>query len=164
MICSLKFFEPTVIWIPALSGFFSIRFAACSPPSPISPPSPQAAIASARASAKCTASSTRRRLRIIPTSVGAHRGHCESSSGVGGSVRRPQSRLAHHLDEALGLLEQRPVAGGFKDDEALARRRQLGEPLVGEVGPGAGLASALDPGRRDRQLARRLAQVDVLDL
>src|SRR5918994_7543111 len=58
MYCSVKFFEPTVISMPSLSGFSSIRFALISlPASSVLPPVPQAATPSARTSAARSANS-----------------------------------------------------------------------------------------------------------
>src|SRR4029450_9600641 len=60
MYCSVKFFDPTVTWMPLLSGFSSIRLALVSPPSPSSSSSPpHAATPSARISATSNANSAR---------------------------------------------------------------------------------------------------------
>src|ERR671911_1621405 len=66
MYCSVKFFEPTVISMPLLSGFSSIRFALISlPASSVLPPVPQAATPSARRSAARSANSGRGRVWML---------------------------------------------------------------------------------------------------
>lgn len=72
--------------------------------------------------------------------------------------------VGHHLVEALGLLEQGPVAGGVELDHLLPGRLHRIEPLVCELGPGARLVASLHQVDRDVETTGVVSQIDMLDL